>query len=322
MRYDVCGLSLDSAEPFPELTPSDSKEARNALRLRREKDLTAIGALIRPAIKWTLPNGRPFLVSSKTDKGYFLQFENLADFFIDQTGHEVIYSPRTGAPADSIRHVILDTVVAFALGLRGHVVLHASAVVTPFGACAFAASTGVGKSTMAASFNQAGYPILTDDCLLLESEEGSVYGRPSYPGSRLREDSLSLVGATRESTLSVAHYNSKRRFDAGQFATRRHRLSSIYCLERPRADGEKLDEPRLDAISGHDSLLMTLRYLFCLDPYEPSMLVRQFKMLEGVLAQVRILRLTIPDDFAALPRVHELVLSDLKDQSRSAAAVQ
>jgi hypothetical protein len=156
--------------------------------------------------------------------------------------------------------------------------------------------------------------------LLLETEAGSVYGKPSYPGIRLRDDSLSLVGATRENTLSVAHYNSKRRLGAGQFATGRHRLSAIYCLERPLADSEKPGEPRLESISGHDSLLMTLRYLFCLDPYEPSMLVRQFKMLEHVLSQVRILRLTIPDDFSALPRVHGLVLSDLKAQSESATA--
>jgi DNA-binding response OmpR family regulator len=68
---------------------------------------------------------------------------------------------------------------------------------------------------------------------------------------------------------------------------------------------------------------MMVRYLFCLDPYEPSMLVRQFKILEHVLSQVRILRLIIPDDFSALPRVREAVISDLRARSQlGAPAIQ
>ena len=319
MRYEICGVGFDSAEPFPELSPSTSPESKTSLRLRRENRITDAGVSIRPAAKWTPPNGRPFFVSTKTANGYLLRFDNLADFFIDQSVSEVVYSPQPGVPANSVRHLILDTVIAFALSLRGHAVLHASAIVTPFGACAFAATSGIGKSTLAASFQQAGYLTLTDDCLLLESDGDSVYGIPSYPGVRLREDSLSLLGAQHGATLSVAHYNSKRRLAAGLFATGRHRLSAIYCLERPRGDDEKLSEPWVETLSGPDSLLMALRYLFCLDPHDPSMLVRQFKMLEHLLSQVRVLRLTIPDDFSALPRVHQAVLSDLKARSQPGA---
>lgn len=323
MRYNVCGLSLDSVETFPELTPSDSSQLQGSLCLRRDEKITASGEAIRPAIKWTLPDGRPFLVSSKTENGYVLHFENLADFFIDQSASEVRYSPRPGVPANSIRHLILDNVIAFVLSLRGYAVLHSSAVVTPFGTCAFAANTGIGKSTLAASFQHAGYSVLTDDCLRLESDAGSVYGIASYPGVRLREDSLSLVNTKNTATLSVAHYNSKRRFGAGLFAAGRHRLSAIYFVERPRVDGELTDDPRIEELSGHDSLLMMVRYLFCLDPYEPSMLVRQFKILEHVLSQVRILRLIIPDDFSALPRVREAVISDLRARSQlGAPAIQ
>jgi hypothetical protein len=243
-----------------------------------------------------------------------LQFAELANFFIDNTGSEILYSARPGVPEHSIRHLILDTVIAFALSLRGHAILHASAVVTPFGACAFAASSGIGKSTLAASFQQAGYLTLTDDCLLLESHQDSIYGIPSYPGVRLREDSLSLLEAQNGHTLPVAHYNSKRRFASGLFADGRERLSAVYCLEREGA----VNAPRIEAISGTDGLLHILRFLFCLDPRDPQMLVRQFKQIERLLCLVPVLRLTVPDDYSALPQVHAAVLADLK--SRSAAA--
>jgi len=320
LRYEICGLSFQSTEPFPELPLASSQDSDASLRLRKERSIEFAGATIRSAIKWTLPNGCPYLVSSKTENGYLLHFENLADVFIHQSANEVVYAPKPGVPSNSVRHLILDNVIAFVLSLRGRAVLHSSAIVTPFGACAFAANTGVGKSTLAASFEQQGFPTLTDDCLLLESDGNAVYGVPSYPGARLREDSLSLLGAQHKATLSVAHYNSKRRLASGQFATGRHRISTIYCLERSGVAG---GEPRLEALSGRDIFVTVLRYLFCLDPREPSMLVRQFKMLEQLFSQVRVLRLSIPDDFSALPNVHAAVLSDLRARSElGASAVQ
>jgi hypothetical protein len=291
-----------------------------SLRLRRENKITAAGKTIRPAAKWTLPNGSPFLNSFKTENGYLLQFESLADFFIDEAASEIVYAPRPGVPANSVRHLILDSVIALVLSLRGRAVFHASAIVTPDGACAFAAASGTGKSTLAASFQSLGCQTLTDDCLLVEDDGSSVYGIPSYPGARLRQDSLSLLGAESKATRPVAHYNTKRRLAAGRFATERHPLRAIYCLERPASEHEKLDAPRVEALLGHDSMLSALRHLFCVDAHDPGLLVRQFKLLESMLARIPILRLWIPDDFAALPLVQEAVLADLRARNYSAAA--
>jgi hypothetical protein len=312
LRYRICGVCFDSAEPFPELTPSPHAASSANLQLRRVADLGVAGPPIRPAVTWTLPDGRQTLVANKTPNGYLLQFLDLANFFIDNVGGEILYNSRPGVPEHSVRHLILDSVIAFALSLHGRAVFHASAVVTPYGACAFAASSGVGKSTLAASFQKAGSPTLTDDCLLLESEAGCIYGVPSYPNFRLREDSLSLVKARADRTLPVAHYNSKRRLKTGGFAVGRHRLVALYCIERPRVEDGSVREPSIEMITGTARFMLALRFMFCLDPHDPEMLVRQFKLIEQVLSFVPILRLVIPDDFAALPRVHQAVLSDLK----------
>lgn len=268
-------------------------------------------------MKWTLPDGRPFLVCSKTENGYLLHFVNLADFFVDRAGSDIAYVPLPGVPANSVRHLVLDHVLALVLSLRGRAIFHASAIVTPMGACAFLAPSGVGKSTLAASFQGAGYPLLTDDCLLVESDGDSPYGVPSYPGVRLRDDSLSMVNAPGP-TRSVAHYNSKRRVSAGEFAANRHPLAAIYSLERPR-DGEEISECKIAKISGSQSLLTALSCLFCIDTHDPVMLVRQFKTLEKLLSRVPIARLSIPDNFSALPQVHQAVLSDVEARNEAGA---
>jgi hypothetical protein len=54
------------------------------------------------------------------------------------------------------------------LQARGRELLHASAVLTPRGAVAFAGSSGAGKSTMAFALSQRGYPPLADDALLFD----------------------------------------------------------------------------------------------------------------------------------------------------------
>ena len=318
MHYEICGLGFESEEPFPELTPVARAARDVSLRLRKVASIKTAPA-IWSAPKWTLPNGCPFLIISKTANGYLLQFEKLADFFINQSATEVEYCPRPEVPAVSVRHLILDNVMAFVLSVQGCSVLHSSAVVTPYGACAFAANTGVGKSTLAASFQHRGYATLTDDCLLLEAHGTAVYGLPSYPSIRLRSDTLAMLGIQHDTTQTVAHYNSKRRMAAGRFATRRYRLAAIYCLER--ASGDEPREARLEPLSGRDAMVTVLRQMFCLDPNEPSMLVRQFKMLEQISSWVRIVKMVIPNDFSTLPAVHETVLEDLKANSQAGLSV-
>ncbi|HVN29288.1 MAG TPA: hypothetical protein VMT64_12415, partial [Candidatus Binataceae bacterium] len=319
LRYRICGLSFESAEPFPELTISPQTASDDTVQLRRVESLPNAGQFIRPAVAWTLPDGTPTLTSIKTEGGYLLEFIDLAEFFIDNEGRSVLYQPRPGIPAHSIRHLILDSVMALVLSLRGCAVLHASAVVTPLGACAFAASTGVGKSTLAASFQRLNYPILTDDCLLLESDGAEIYGVPSYPNARLRGDSLDLIRTRFDRTLPVAHYNSKRRVKNGGFAVGRHRLARLYFLERNGA-GATGREPMIEPVSGVERLMLALRFMFCLDPHDPAMLVRQFRQLEQLLASVPVAKLIIPNDFAALPRVQAVVLDDLKARSEAAVS--
>ena len=312
--YSVCGLQFDSSEPFPELTSNEEPSARNDyIKLRRVPQLPETGAAVRAATTWTTPTGIDHLFATKTQSGYLLRFANLADFFLDTGRGEVSFCALPDTPPDSIRHLFLDGVIPLMLSLRGEGVLHASAIRTPYGAAAFLGATGAGKSTLAGSFQQSGCSIICDDCLLLEHEADRFYAQPSYPGVRLREDSLAHLATDDTATLSVAHYNSKRRLSSGRFSDHREPISAIYCLQRAEKGDGPASQPAIEPLLGHQRLIEVLRYLYCLDPHDRPTLVKQFGLLEALTAKVPVFRLKVPAGFRYLPWVRTRVLAHLQE---------
>jgi hypothetical protein len=105
--------------------------------------------------------------------GWLLRVPEVADFAItaDTTEVEVRADPAVGE--DAVVLLVRGLLLAFVLVLRGHCVLHASAVETDTsgGAVAFAGPSGTGKSTLAAACCALGRPFVTDDLLRVDVGE-------------------------------------------------------------------------------------------------------------------------------------------------------
>ncbi|TAJ26289.1 MAG: hypothetical protein EPO64_06630, partial [Nitrospirae bacterium] len=168
LRYRVCGLTLASNVSFPELSPALEPEPPTA----ESNVLVRFSARHIPLptpSHWLpskgLPNEEPedpWLSCAKIEQGYLLRFHKLADFTVDAEGREIVGVPEADTSPDTLRHLLLDNVLPLALTLQGHDTLHATAVLTTQGVCAFIGPSGAGKSTLAASFLFAGYPVLSD----------------------------------------------------------------------------------------------------------------------------------------------------------------
>jgi hypothetical protein len=321
MRYQVYGLLLSSEMVLPELTSAAETECKGwaDLRVRLARRCEMLPSPAHWFMSWTLPTGEPWLSVAKDEWGYLLRFPELADFCVDADGREIVCLPEPEIPPHTMRHLLLDQVLPLVLTIRGRKALHATAVLTPAGMYAFTGPTGTGKSTLAASLLLAGYPVLSDDCLVLEEYDGQVVGVPAYPGLRLREDALEALYNDAGHLRSVAHYTSKRRLlpdghDA-YFLTQTFPVARIYSLVRP-AEGEVeggLVAPRIQRLSPRDGLVELLPFLLHLDVTDRTMLARHFEFLERVVSHVRVRRLWVPSSFTALPAVHEAVLLDLGD---------
>ncbi|MDE3224255.1 MAG: hypothetical protein KGN30_02445, partial [Nitrospirota bacterium] len=318
LRYRAYGMTLDSNIPLPELDlpghqPADTVDIRLSL-------VEGHGLQPHPS-DWFLfrrsPSDELWLTCAKVADGYLLRFPDLADFFVDQLGRDIVGVPFPETSEDTFRHLFLDQVLPLTLTLHGRHALHATAVLTPAGACAFLGEAGAGKSTLAASFLFAGYPVLCDDCLVLDLERERILARPAYPGVRLWDDSLEAFGTDRCPTRPVAQYTSKRRpvLDAcrDHFPHTTQPLVRIYSLCRQEvAEGAALGKEWLEPLSQQASFMELLACTFILDTEDQAGLLGQFRWLERVVSAAPVRRLHVPNDFGALASVRATILTDLR----------
>lgn len=313
-RYRAYGLSIRSDTAFPELTPVPSPAETPDIQVR----LRAIGGCEEPT-HWfnssKLDDGRAWLSCARIGGGYLLRYAGLADFVVDGCGREIACSRiERGTSSFTIRHLLLDQTLPLVLNLRGREAIHATAVVTPHGACAFVGPAGAGKSTLAASFLFAGYPVLGDDCLVLE-ETDQILATPAYPGLRLWKDAFEALAARSVLPIPVADYTDKARLLGPQlfseFPSKPHPLARIYLVERADSSEKDLTAGRVEETSAREAFVALVSSAFPLDITDRSMLARQFRFFERLLAKVPVRRLRVPNGFDGLPLVREATLSDL-----------
>lgn len=261
-------------------------------------------------------DGTPWLSTAKIDGGFLLRFPRLADFTIGAGGHEVVcVGSADTATVVTLRHLAIDHVMPRVLNLLGVESLHATAVAAPAGAIAFVGEAGAGKSTLAASFHLAGMKSFCDDCLVLHAQDGRagrITATPGYPGVRLWDDSFVELTGKSEGGATVAHYTSKTRLlgAAAGFGDQPLPLARLYLLQRSPVTA--VAAPTIERVAPAEAFPILVGASFPLDLTDYAMLTRHFRFIVRVAATVPIRRLTIPDDFAALPAVRAAVLADLE----------
>jgi hypothetical protein len=255
---------------------------------------------------------------AKDGEGYLLRYNDLADFWVDRTGCRVTCCDRIAGVSDlTIRALLLDHVLPMVLALRGKYALHAAAVVTEHGVCAFGGDSGAGKSTLAASLSLAGHSLLTDDCLILE-DRGVVVAAPAHPSMKLWDDALETLMPETKETQPVAEYTTKRRVrlaaSRAEFQSERHPLARVYFLVRGDAAAARTAGvlPRIEYLSPRDAFVELVGYCIRLDSTDQEMLLREFQFTERLATSVPMRRLLMPDDLHSLDAVRKAIVADLE----------
>jgi hypothetical protein len=314
--YTIYGVAFTSNFPFTVPLPVTPAPPALEITLVAAPPFTPAWEQLQPAghSRIRTASGEPWLTCYEFDECEVRRLAQIADFYL--------YADRIFCHLLDPEQVVdaeiglLGTVLSRWLERRGVAMLHASAVVTPAGAVAFLASSQSGKSTLAASFVDAGALLLTDDILPVCVEHGVVMAAPGYPQMRMwPEVAQHFLGEY--DALPLVHPKLTKRCVRlpqpgwGAFCGKPQPLVAIYLPARDTA------EPPAPAIAstalGPAEALFTLVGHCFAGPGVAGVAHQQRRMelLRTVAQKVAVRRLSYPSGYAHLPQVRSAILKDV-----------
>lgn len=265
------------------------------------------GAGTTPFHRYTFEDGTVWTEFHRAAEGYLLRFPELADFEVSASGETVVSYPATDTDDATLEHLYLNQVVPLALSRQGRPAFHASVVTVAGGAVAFLGKSGMGKSTLAASFALDRAAFMTDDALLLDlsDERDGIQVLPSHASLRLWDDSVAALipeGTPRAAAIS---YSGKARLLAGDalhYADEPVALLAAFELQR-----EDVNDVRIRPLEGSERHMAWIENSFLLDIEDRDLLARHFDWTSRVADRVPTCRLDYPRDYGMLARVRDAV---------------
>jgi hypothetical protein len=235
--------------------------------------------------------GRLRYSAAVSPEGYLLRFNHCCQFDLDVPTRQVAARMHPGVASELGAIIAAGSLLSFVLALRGHTVLHASAVETPAGAVAITGPSGSGKSTVAALACAGGLPLITDDVLRVDLSPG--VGPTVVRGA----DEIRLRRASRGVVVQFAVPVATRDTTDGRLAVRAPAIGVetmplvAVVLPRPRRDRPQIGVRRLSTAAAMVQLLAMPRLL----GWEAAaILQRQFSDLAELVRRIPVVELDVP----------------------------
>lgn len=317
-EYGVYGISIHSE--FPLALPGKSGSALASIELR-----TATPKEFANAIAGVELQGRThwYKYVNLADGSSYVRWSGLGEFLVHPEGREILCAQAPGASRESYQVYLLGQALSFAIVKLGFEPLHGTAIVingegARGEAIVLLGDTGFGKSTLAASFIDAGYPLLTDDLLLLHPGER---GLNAYPGpSRIKlfpKSARQLLGAA---AAGVPMNPETRKQIISLRSAQTHpnpvRLRAIYVLAPPQ-EMRRQRRVRIEPLPAREAFVALLTNTFNYLIADRDRLRRQVQQTTQFLDAVPVKKLSYPRLFRRLPEVREAILADSRNAGGS-----
>jgi hypothetical protein len=185
---------------------------------------------------YTDERGQPLLHVWKLAGGDYLHFRYFdgPEFFIDRAAESVWSFWPEQVDFDDVLTYLAGPFFGYLLSLRGVTLLHASSVAVGDKAIALVGPAGAGKSTTAAAFALAKFPVLTDDIVAVRQHNGEFLVQPAYQRLCLWPDSVEALYGSSEALPRLTQTWEKRGLKLGgggcQFEERALPLAAVYML--------------------------------------------------------------------------------------------
>jgi len=316
LNYRLYGLTVRSDTPIPGL-PTAGENTGADLDIRLDVD-----AVVPPASEgrpiyesdWLDEDGKPTLRAWRSEAGFRLTYNTGPSFFIDRATTRITIAKPPGVSFNAAAYYLLGPVVGFVLRLRGILCLHASGVPIGGRAVLFVGGCGAGKSTLAASFARAGYPILGDDLAAICAKPRHFWVQPSYPGLRLWPEAVEHVIGN-DALPKIAPEWEKRYLDLdtsrGGFASAPTRIAVVYLLD---VGGT---QTAIEAISPRDAVVRLVANTYANYLLDMPRRAAELQCLGALVAAVPVRQLRRPSGFDYLAETMDAVLTDVALLSRA-----
>ena len=306
--YNVYGIALHSEMQLPFATSGREELSHIALRIA-PADYFAKAIADTPIEQ---ADGSFYQIGKLADGSAYARWEGVGEFLISPNGLQICCRPFDGAKMESFQVYMLGQALSFALVKCGFEPIHATVMDIHGEAVVFLGDSGFGKSTLAASFISAGYPVLTDDLLILRITDDGVL---AYPGPariklfpeiarRFLGDAATGVRMNPDTEKLIIPLDSK------QSCSYPLPVRVIYSLAPP-SDISTTQSISIERLSPRDGFLELVKNTFNRRILDADRLTRQLTEDSRLAAILSARRLSIPRDLDRLPAVRDAILSDL-----------
>ncbi len=233
-------------------------------------------------------DGENWYTATRTDSGYRMRFRECGEFEISGDLTDVVMREDPAGRTELLPILLAGTVSALLLNLRGHLVLHASAVEIDGAALAFVGQSGRGKSTMAALMCVDGAELITDDVLSVDPGP-PVTCIGGAPELRLREKAASIARADPAAVIRTTA--DERLAFAPRTASVEHRPLKAIVIPSPSRDAAQVET---ELIEPGKALFALLSFPRVHGWRDKQVLAREFAMLSQLVNEVPVVGATIP----------------------------
>lgn len=264
----------------------------------------------KPFNRYEFDDGTIWTEFYRSGDSYLLRFPGLADFEVSADGTEVIAHPAPDTDDATIDHLYINQITPLALSRQGQPTFHASVVTVPGGAVAFLGRSGMGKSTLAASYALNDGAFLTDDGLLIDETADGCMAMPSHASLRLWDDSVEALVVDDIPKASQITYSSKARLLAGDalaYSDEQAPLLAAFVL-----NNSDVKDVEIICLNGLSRYMAWLENSFLLDVEDHELLTRHFEWTHRISGRVPTFALDFPRDYAILPDVRDAVRQHLE----------
>lgn len=224
---------------------------------------------------------------------YLFRIYGICDLEVSENLREVILRPAADMTPGMEPIMIRGSLAAVQLYLRGHLVLHASAVQLADHAVAFIGHSGMGKSTLATLMCADGSgTVITDDVLRVDKNSAGVpAARLGSPEVRLRSGANGLTDWFASADLSYRISADQRLLLRPHRPARDHLPLRLLVIPQPTRDSDAIELVRLPT---KEALMAVLSFPRLMGWRDPQILGQIFTQVGWLVGSVPVVMAKVP----------------------------